>query len=292
MICSNCFDDEYRTTTISKSVTVNGVPRTIKDVECEQCPSCKDIVFTHRQSLELDKKRINLEFSAKPVLSPHQLRLLRKFLGMNLDDVCELLRIGKNSYGRWERGGEISPSMNLLIHQLIDRFPEARVNLFESEMNTEIEKAKVRYLTDAVTLGEFVRNVIQSAKLSKDVVCDRVGIRIERLEGIENNELHPEKIPEMIAAHLVTFFHLTMENLRQLLNNTLKVCILRQQVSFVHTRQSDYGKGASAIQTRSINKILEQYVTEEAVRSEQAISSEYFKRVEACLQRTQQRERS
>ena len=57
MICSNCFNDEYQTTTISKDVTVNGVIKTIHDIECEQCPSCKDIIFTHQQSLELDKIR-------------------------------------------------------------------------------------------------------------------------------------------------------------------------------------------------------------------------------------------
>ena len=67
MICSNCFKDEYRTITISKNFDVNGVIKTIKNIECEQCPSCKDIIFTHQQSLELDKKRTNLEFSAKPI---------------------------------------------------------------------------------------------------------------------------------------------------------------------------------------------------------------------------------
>ena len=70
-LCSNCFNDEYRTTTTSKDVTVNGVITTIQDIACEQCPSCKDIIFTHQQSLELDEKRINLDSSAKPILPPH-----------------------------------------------------------------------------------------------------------------------------------------------------------------------------------------------------------------------------
>jgi len=34
--------------------------------------------------------------------------------------------------------------MNLLIHQFIERFPEARVNLIEAELQAEIEKAKAR----------------------------------------------------------------------------------------------------------------------------------------------------
>jgi DNA-binding XRE family transcriptional regulator len=293
MICSNCFNDEYRTITIAKNFDVNGVIKTIKDIECEQCPSCKDIIFTHQQSLELDKKRINLEFSAKPILTSHQLKLLRRILDLSLEEMCDLLHIGRNSYGRWERGeSEISPSMNLLIHQLIDRFPQAKVNLFESEMVIEIEKAKRNCLTDSVSLGEFIRSVIQSTKLLKDVVCEKIEIKIDALEKIENNELHPEKIPEKVAANIVKFFHLTMANLRDLLDSTLKLFSLREGVSFVHARQSTYGKKTSAIETRSINKILEQYARGDTVIPQQTISSAYLKRVGAYLQTTQERERS
>ena len=150
MLCANCFNDEYQTTTIAKEVVINGRPQAINDVKCEKCPSCGDIVFTHEQSLALDKKRINLEFSSKPLLTPQQLRLLRKILDMNLDEICEILHIGRNSYGRWERGEvAISPSMNLLIHQFIERFPKARVNLIEAEMQAELEKAKTCERVDA-----------------------------------------------------------------------------------------------------------------------------------------------
>jgi DNA-binding transcriptional regulator YiaG len=155
MLCTNCFKEDYRTTTISQDVVVDGITQTISDVECEKCPSCGEMIFTHLQSLALDKKRIHLEFGSKPTLTPGQLKLLRKILNMNLEEICRLLHIGKNSYGRWERGeSEISPSMNLLVHQLIERFPEARVNLIESEMRAEIEKARIRCVTDSVSLGK------------------------------------------------------------------------------------------------------------------------------------------
>lgn len=153
MLCTNCFKEDYRTTAISQDVVINGITQTIRDVECEKCPSCGEMIFTHPQSLALDKKRIHLEFGSKPILAPGQLKLLRKILNMNLEEICNLLNIGKNSYGRWERGeSEISPSMNLLVHQLIERFPEARVNLIESEMRAEIEKARMRCVTDSVSL--------------------------------------------------------------------------------------------------------------------------------------------
>lgn len=285
MLCTNCFNGDYRTTTISKDVVINGRTQTIGDVECETCPNCGDIIFTHSQSLTLDKKRIQLEFGSQPILTTQQLRLLRKILNMNLEEICNLLHIGKNSYGRWERGEiEISPSMNLLVHQLIERFPEARVNLIEVEMQTEIEKARTRYLTDSVSLGEFVRNVLRATKIVTDIACDKLGIAAGDLERIENNDLPPERIPARISANILMFFQLTMDNLRQLLENALKIQGLKQQVSFMHVRTSKYGKAKESTQARSMNKILEQYVAEEGTMAQPSVDPEYLRKIGICLQ--------
>ena len=285
MLCTNCFNDEYRTITIDKEVVINGRPQTIGEVKCEECPSCKDIVFTHQQSLAMDKKRINLEFSSKPVLTPQQLRLLRKILNMNLDEVCEILHIGRNSYGRWERGEvAISPSMNLLVHQFIERFPEARVNLIEAEMQAEIEKAKAHYLTDSISLGEFIRNVIRTTNIVTDIVCGRLGVKAEEMERIEDNDLPPESIPAEISANIIKFFHLTMDALRQLFENTLKIQRLKKQVSFMHVRTTHYGK-ATESHARSMNKILEKYIAEDAPEYQISVNPQYLKKVRACLQK-------
>src|SRR4030042_7157840 len=285
MLCTNCFNDEYRTITIDKGVVINGRSQTIGEVKCEQCPSCKDIIFTHQQSLPLDKKRINLEFSSKPVLTPQHLRLLRKILNMNLDEICEILHIGRNSYGRWERGEvAISPSMNLLIHQFIERFPEARVNLIEAEMQAEIEKAKAHYLTDSISLGEFIRNVIRTTNIITDIVCGRLGVTAEEMERIEDNDLTPESIPAEISANIIKFFHLTMDALRQLFENTLKIQRLKKQVSFMHVRTTHYGK-ATESHARSMNKILEKYIAEDASEYQLSVNPQYLKKVRARLQK-------
>ena len=285
MLCTNCFNREYQTTTISKEVVINGRPQTIQDLECEKCPGCGDIIFTHPQSLALDKKRINLEFSSKPILTPLQLKLLRKILDMRLEEICDLLHIGQNSYGRWERGEVvISPSMNLLVHQFIERFPEARINLIETEMRAEIEKAKARYLNASVSLGEFVRSVIQTTKIVTDIICSRLGIDVPQLERIENNALPPENIPVGVSVNILQFFELTMDNLRRLLDNTLKIQNVKSQVSFMHARTPHYGKTAESMYVRSMNKILEKYVSEETPESQPSVNPEYLKKVDACLQ--------
>jgi len=286
MLCTNCFNDEYKTTTIAKEVVINGRSQTINDVECEKCLNCGDIVFTHAQSLALDKKRINLEFSSKPVLTSQQLKLIRGILNMKQDEICEILHIGRNSYGRWERGEvTITPSMNLLIHQFMERFPKVRVNLIESEMQAELEKAKTRHLTDSVSLGEFIRNVIQTTNILIDIVCSRVGIKAGDMESIANNDLPPENIPAEISANILKFFHLTMNDLRRLFYNTKKIQLVKRQVSFMHARTSNYGEAADSTRARSMNKILEKYVAEDTPKYRISVNAEYLKKISACLQK-------
>lgn len=286
MLCTNCFNDEYQTATIAKEVVINGRPQIINDIDCEKCLSCGDIVFTHEQSLSLDKKRINLEFSSKPVLTSQQLKLIREILNMKQDEICEILHIGRNSYGRWERGEvAISPSMNLLVHQFMERFPKVRVNLIEAEMQAELEKAKTRHLTDSVSLGEFIRDVIQTTNILIDIVCSRVGVKAGVMESIANNDLPPESIPAEISANILKFFHLTMNDLRRLFDNTKKIQLVKGQVSFMHARTSNYGEAAESMRARSMNKILEKYVAEDTPKYRRSVNAEYLKKISACLRK-------
>jgi YgiT-type zinc finger domain-containing protein len=62
MICTNCYKEEYKAAETDLSFTINGEARILSDLDCEKCPDCGDITFTHVQSLEIDKKRIALEF--------------------------------------------------------------------------------------------------------------------------------------------------------------------------------------------------------------------------------------
>ena len=57
MICTNCFKEEYTAAKTELSVTINGEARILANLDCEKCPNCGDITFTHGQSLEIDKKR-------------------------------------------------------------------------------------------------------------------------------------------------------------------------------------------------------------------------------------------
>lgn len=53
MICSSCFKAEYKTITRITYLA----PGKYAEVEAEFCPKCGDLVYTHDQSVELDKAR-------------------------------------------------------------------------------------------------------------------------------------------------------------------------------------------------------------------------------------------
>jgi YgiT-type zinc finger domain-containing protein len=70
MICTNCFEADYKTTKTELTVTVNSESHVLRDLDCESCPTCGEITFTYAQSLDIDKKRIALEFGLKPLITP------------------------------------------------------------------------------------------------------------------------------------------------------------------------------------------------------------------------------
>lgn len=144
MICTNCFEEEYKTGKTELEVTISGERHVLHDLACETCPACGDVTFTHAQSLEIDKRRIALEFGVKPLLTPLQLKTLRRVLNMKLDEVCDLLHIGRNTYGRWERGEvEITPSMNLLVHSLMEKMPDVRTAVLGSKLSKGKKSGKL-----------------------------------------------------------------------------------------------------------------------------------------------------
>jgi len=52
MICFACLKSEYREVTLTRTEA-----GTEFNVEAMKCPACGDVIFTHDQSLKLDKKR-------------------------------------------------------------------------------------------------------------------------------------------------------------------------------------------------------------------------------------------
>lgn len=61
MICTNCFEhDMVEATTHIECVG---------EVACMQCPDCEYVIFTHEQSLEIDRLRRERDKKVKELLS-------------------------------------------------------------------------------------------------------------------------------------------------------------------------------------------------------------------------------
>jgi YgiT-type zinc finger domain-containing protein len=285
MICTNCFEADYRTEKTEVTVAIDGEGRVLRDMECEVCPSCGDTIFTHDQSLEIDKKRVALEFGLKPLLTSSQLKDLRIILAMNLDQICEVLHIGKNTYGRWERGdSDITPSMNLLVHNLIEKVPGAAVNLFPAERERKLETVNSRLLRPETSFGEYIRKALEDTKLIPSTVCAAVGITPQELTKLQNNEVEPEKIPVEVAARAICFFRLSVDTLRKLLNNSLGILDMKSGVTAVHARSTSYDGKSANIQDSSVNKILEKLAQQKGgLKVKRSISDEYLAKVKTAL---------
>jgi transcriptional regulator with XRE-family HTH domain len=285
MICTNCFAAENQSGKTEMIININGADHTLPDLDCEICPACDEITFTQHQSLEIDKKRITLEFGAKPLLTPLQLKMLRQVLNIKLEEICDLLHVGRNSYGRWERGEvAITPSMNLLVHQLIDRFPVAQVNLFASARGAAIGKANATLLGQYLSFGEYLREVLTATRLLPEVVCAAVGLEAATLVKIENNDLPPEQTPPEVMARLVQFFGLNVDVLRKLLKGAADILNMKGSVTAVHARTTCYNAKGTAMQESSVNKILEKLAKKaEPAQNRSQISEEYLAKVQAIL---------
>jgi YgiT-type zinc finger domain-containing protein len=285
MICTNCFEADYRTEKTKVPVSIDGEERVLRDMECEVCPTCGDTIFTHDQSLEIDKKRVALAFGSKPLLTQAQLKNLRGILAMNLDEICEVLHIGKNTYGRWERGdSDITPSMNLLVHNLIEKVPGAAVNLFPVERQKKLESVNPRLLRPETSFGEYIRAALEATKLIPATVCAAVGITPQELTKLQNNEVEPEKIPVEASAKILQFFRLNLDALRNLMDNSLGILDMKSGVTAVHARSTSYDGKAASIQDSSVNKILEKLAQQKGgLKVKRSVSEEYLAKVKAAL---------
>lgn len=260
MLCTNCFDAEFVTVKKPYKIKINGVEREISDIEREECPECGETIFTQSQAIALDRKRVELEFGSKSLLTPYQLKLLRSILNLTLEQISEMLHIGKNSYGRWERGeSEITPSMSLLIHNLIDRMPSAKVNLIETEMTKRILDAKQRiFVRDKdISFGKYVKDCLEFTGILPLIVCERIDIREECLRNIENNKIDITTIGPELVYRIASFFKATYEELEKMLYKSAELFRLGGEVSYIHARVDNNTACLSIAEENSLADILE-----------------------------------
>ena len=260
MICSNCFEAEFKTMKKPYKIFINGEKKIIEDVEREECPLCGHSIFTHSQAIDLDKKRVTEEFGSKPRLTPFQLKMLRSILNLTLDQISEMLHIGKNTYGRWERGVvDITPSMNLLVHNFIDKISIAKVNLIESFMNKEIMSAKTKILSlnDNISFGKYLNAFFAQTGVLPAIFCQKIDLSEETLRKIETNSIDITRLNVEKIYSIAELLKLKFPELAKMLKKSFEVFYLSSDVSFIHARTVDDTRTMTKEEEDSIADILE-----------------------------------
>jgi hypothetical protein len=176
--------------------------------------------------------------------------------------------------------------MNLLVHNLIEKVPDARVNLLDSERIASIEKVNAKLLVQYISFGEYIREAMAAVKLLPEVVCASVGIEPAELVRIQNNDVEPERTAAEVTAKLAYFFRVTVDHLKRLLNEAAKVTAMKSSVKAVHARSTCYDAKGAAVQASSVNKILEKLAQKKgAGQSQKQVSEEYLAKVKSILER-------
>jgi hypothetical protein len=176
--------------------------------------------------------------------------------------------------------------MNLLVHNLVEKVPDARVNLLESERIAAIEKVNAKLLGQYISFGEYIREAMAATRLLPEVVCASVGIEPAELVRIQNNDVEPERTPAEVTAKLAYFFRINFDPLKKLLNETANVLAMKGSVTAVHARSTCYDTKGAAMQASSVNKIMEKLAQKkEAGQSQKQVSEEYLAKVNTILTR-------
>lgn len=98
--------------------------------------------------------------------------------------------------------------------------------------------------------------------------------------------MDPERTPAEVTAGLASFFRLSFDTLKRLLNEAAKVIAMKSSVTSVHARSTCYDAKGAAVQASSVNKIMEQLARKKgAAQGQKQVSEEYLAKVRAILAR-------
>lgn len=159
-----------------EELTVNGTSRWV-------CDKCGNDVMDASEADRLGRKLANAYATSNGLLSPDEIRELRKSLGMGQKDFERLLGVSSPTVSRWETGSvqQSKPVDNLM--RVIRAVPEARRLL--------LEKAETQYKSSAysteISVGGKSGRVFQSFTTS-----DRKNV-IEFKTGCSSNPLQEVK---------------------------------------------------------------------------------------------------
>jgi len=158
---------------------------TVKNLKREKCPHCKEEFLG---PVALDRIQ-NEKYRTLDLLTPEQLKNIRKRLKFTQEEMSDLLCVGKKSYLRWERGLSIQ---NRSIDRYIRLVNENSTNVLFLKDLQHLNKENAY---DKEKVAEYITN-LESIEQHDEEFVAQVGHDVEI-----PNELR-EKVEEVIKKHL------------------------------------------------------------------------------------------
>ncbi|MDI6843859.1 MAG: type II toxin-antitoxin system MqsA family antitoxin [Anaerosomatales bacterium] len=101
--CAEC-GGEVRLSTDPISVDVRGQSISVAGIEHGRCTVCGEEYLTLEASEELQKEAVRRSKAARGLLSPEEIRELRRSLGLSQAAFEKILGVGPKTVVRWEKG--------------------------------------------------------------------------------------------------------------------------------------------------------------------------------------------
>jgi HTH-type transcriptional regulator/antitoxin MqsA len=120
-ICaSNTYEEKHGKYQFTPPPNIPGGPICITNATWWECGTCGEKVLSH----ELDKA-IDVEATRRQgLLTPGEIRDVRKRTGLSAVDMAHLLGVGEKTYTRWETGKSIQNKANDTLIRLLDKNAE------------------------------------------------------------------------------------------------------------------------------------------------------------------------
>lgn len=136
MRCSVC-GSVMREVTGAITETVRGVSTTVDGVHQYVCDACGEIELDLDDADRLSREQMRQVAKAKGILSPDEIREIRKGLGLTQEEFQRLLGVSSPAVSRWETGAMLPSKTTDNLMRVIAEVPEAVAFLMDREPSME-----------------------------------------------------------------------------------------------------------------------------------------------------------
>lgn len=143
---------------------INGDVCIVEGIDHKKCQDCGETFFCVDALVEL-RRRANREYKRNHrLLTGSEIRSIRKKLGVNQNELEQIIKAGKKSFTRWESDKIIQSGTADSLLRILEAFPEALTYL--KEANPMCRSNETIAYVDLLTNNKEPKTVSDCSRLS------------------------------------------------------------------------------------------------------------------------------